>query len=138
MRTGINAATAIGGKIWARKARGLAKQQPGTLVGSIIEAAVGLGTGLAVASFGFPVVGEMLALGGVMAPMETGIQQAGIKHISDSLGDDGYYIGGDSGIGLISAYPDDYAGTVGDEDLGDYVSGAGSPIVEQYLRANAA
>lgn len=120
------------GKVGARKVRGMFGQGPGELVGSLIE----VGTGVVVGSACrlIPVVGELMGegilAGAVMAAGETQIQRLGIPHVSDSLGDDGYYVGGSTGLGLVSAEPDDYKGAVG-----DFVSGpgAGSPIVEQYL-----
>lgn len=124
IHTVTGAGIAIGGKIAARKLRGLANQQAGTVLGSLIEAGVGLVGGLLIGHVS-PNAGAMFALGGVMAPMETGLQQLKIPHISDSLGDDGYYVGGDSGVTLVSANPDDYKTAA----LGRYVAPVRRPTL---------
>lgn len=136
------AVAATAGKIVARKVRGTVfNRQPGTLAGSAIEAAIGVGGGLALSGFN-AVLGEGFAIGGLQAPLETFIQQKQVKGVSDALADDGYYIGGNTGVGVVSAFPDDYSNTVG--DVGGYVAGAergGSDIVAGYLQqidANAA
>lgn len=132
LHTAINAGVAIGGKIVARKVRGLAKQQAGSVVGSLIEAGVGL-VGGALLSTVAPEAGAMFALGGVMAPMETAIQQLKIPHVSDSLGDDGYLIGGDSGVTLVSAFPEDYA----DASIGRYANPARRLQLQSVSATNA-
>ncbi len=130
--TGL-AVAALAGKIAARKGRGLAGQAPGELLGSAIELGIGLGGALALHFV--PVVGEIAAegflAGSILAVGETQIQRLGIPHISDSLGDDGYYVGGNTGLGLVSAEPDDYRPVVG-----SFVPGGGpggSAAIETYL-----
>ncbi len=106
MGAAIGAATSVGGVIAVRKVRGMLGKEPGSVMGSAIEAAAAIAGGLALSHFVNPRVGADFARGGLMAPMMTAVQQLGIPHISDSLGDDGFLIGGDTGLGLISAWPD--------------------------------
>lgn len=109
LHSGIKAGGALAGVVAARKLRGLTGQKAGSMVGSLIEAGVGI-VGGALVSTVSPSLGEGIAVGGVLAPLMTFVQNQKIPHISDSLGDDGYLIGGDTGVTLVSAYPDDYAG----------------------------
>lgn len=125
----IGAGVFTGGIVVARKVRaGVFKQQPGTIVSSLIEAAVGLAGGLALCMLGHEQLGSDFAKGGVAAPLQTTVQQLGIPHVSDALGDDGYLIGPGTGVSLVSAYPADYAplvaGASPDAGMGAYVSGA--------------
>jgi hypothetical protein len=128
----VGAAEVLAGKVIVRKARALAGQKPGTLLGSLIEAGVGIGAGMLASRMVNREVGERIAMGGLLAPMETLVQQLGIPHVSDSLGDDGYELTGDLGYVVAdddSAYDggalgdeDDLAGYVGGgDDLGGYV-----------------
>lgn len=137
MHVGLMSVAAVAGKIVARKLRGgVFRQQPGTLIGSLAEAGIGIAGGLGISMFS-PVAGEGFAIGAVSAPIETAVQQRQIPGISDALGDDGYFVGGNSGVGLISAFPDDYANVVGDDDVSGFVTGrtpGGSDIVAGYLR----
>lgn len=142
MHVALMSVAAVAGKIVARKLRGgVFRQQPGTLIGSLAEAGIGIAGGLGISMFS-PVAGEGFAIGAVSAPIETAVQQRQIKGISDALGDDGYFVGGNSGVGLISAFPDDYSNVVGDDDVSGYVAGGGngaggrggSDIVAGYLR----
>ena len=109
----MGAVGVLGGKILARKVRSLAKQGPGTLLGSLVEAATGVVGGLLVSNVS-PAWGERIAVGGLLAPMETLVQQLGIRGISDTLGDDGFIVGGDSGVDLVSAYDDGDSLAAGD------------------------
>lgn len=139
MHTTMNAGVAVAGKIAARKVRGLFKStdkngvsqplQPGSVVGSVVEFITAQVGGLLLSMVN-PGLGAAFAVGGVMAPIETIVQQLGIKHISDSLGDDGYLVGPGTGVTLVSAYPDDYGGVVGEigQDLGRYVGPGSSAI----------
>lgn len=125
----VGAGIFTGGIVVARKVRaGVFKQQPGTIVSSLIEAGVGIVGGLALCMLGHEGLGSDFAKGGVAAPLQTTIQQLGIPHVSDALGDDGYLIGPGTGVSLVSAYPADYgplvAGVSPDSGLGMYVSGA--------------
>lgn len=128
-RTGIRAVEATSGVILARKIRGLAKQQPGTVVGSAIEILTGVGAGL-----GLVFVNEDLAehvmLGCFMAPIMSIVHGLNVPHLSDSLGDDGALIGPGTGLTLVSAYPEDGSGNAlaelpssTGEDLGQWVPG---------------
>lgn len=92
----------LAGKIIVRKTRGLLGQKPGSIIGSVIELTAGLAAGLAVQMVS-PRYGALVAIGGVLSPMETLVQQLGIPHVSDSLADDGYLFGGDSGVEMVSA-----------------------------------
>lgn len=122
----IGAGEVLAGKIIARKVRGLAGQKPGTMLGSIMEAGIGLGAGLLVSRLVNRDAGERVAMGGLLAPMETLVQQLGIPHVSDSLGDDGYELTGD--LGYIVADDDDDGDKLSDEDdLAGYV-GAGDGL----------
>jgi hypothetical protein len=117
----------VGGEVFVRKVRGsLFKQAPGTIMGSGIEALLGLVGGFLLSRV-HQGAGAAFAQGAVSAPLRTEIQQLSIPHISDSLGDDGYVMGPGTGVTLISAYPGDYAGVVQGEDgeatMGRYVSG---------------
>lgn len=129
-RAAINGVTVVGGVIAARKARGLLKQEPGSLLGSAIELATGLVGGALLAAYVNPRIGEAFAAGGVAAPVMTFVQNLKIPHISDSLGDDGYVIGDGTGLTLVSAHPDDY-GPVAVGDSGGYVRG-GDASVQGY------
>lgn len=125
----VGAGVFTGGIIVARKVRaGVFKQQPGTIISSVIEAAVGVVGGLVLCMLGHEGIGSDFAKGGVAAPLQTTVQQLGIPHVSDALGDDGYLIGPGTGVSLVSAYPADYAplvaGASPDAGLGSYVSGA--------------
>lgn len=128
----IGAATVLAGKVIARKGRGMMKQQPGTLLGSLMEAGIGLAAGLVVESIA-PGRGELVAIGGLLAPMETLVQQTGVPLLGDALGDDGFLLSDNGGVDLVSAYDDgEFAGYVEDGDrvagyLGD---GASSVDVE--------
>ncbi len=120
----MGAAVVTGGKIVARKVRGAVfGKQPGTIVSSLIEAGVGLAGGLALCMLGHESLGADFAKGGFQAPLETTVQQFGIPHISDSLGDDGYLMGPGTGVTLVSAFPDDY-GALASDRVNGYVSGA--------------
>jgi hypothetical protein len=121
----VGAAEVIAGKVIARTVRGLTGQQPGSIFGAGIEFVAGITAGLLVATVNRE-AGERVAIGGVMAPMETLIQRMGIPHISDSLGDDGYYITGTT------------VGEVGESGgVGGYVEGAGSDGVGGYVTGPA-
>lgn len=117
----------LGGEVSVRKVRGLAKQAPGTLMGSVIEGVTALLGGFLISRVHLE-AGKAFAQGGLSAPIRTFVQNRGIPHISDSLGDDGYLMGPGTGVTLISAYPQDYSDVVqgedGEESLGRYVSGA--------------
>ncbi len=125
----VGAAEVLAGKVAVRKLRGLAGQKAGTLFGSIIEAAAGIGGGLLVGRMVNREFGERFAIGGFLAPMETLVQQMGIPHISDSLGDDGYELTGDLGYVVADDDDDSLAGledvnVLGDDDdLAGYVGG---------------
>lgn len=138
MTAGRRAGTVLAGKIVARKVRGMIGQRAGSLLGSLVEAAAGVAGGLLLSTVVSPDVGADFAAGGVLAPMETLVQQAGIPHVSDSLGDDGYiganqglgYIDGGSNLGEVSELGEDVAslGALGDggerdATLGRYVAG---------------
>lgn len=117
----------VGGEVVVRKVRGsIFKMAPGTVMGSSVEALLGLVGGFLLSRF-HEGAGIAFAQGAVSAPMRTEIQQLSIPHISDSLGDDGYVMGPGTGVTLISAYPGDYEGVVtgadGDRTLGRYVNG---------------
>lgn len=122
-----NAAAAIGGKVVARKARGLAGQAPGEVVGSAIELGVGLVGGLLLRGF-HRRLGTMFATGAIMAAGETALQRMNIPHISDSLGDDGFMVGPGTGVTLVSAHPDDYQ-QLADGGMGRYVDGDVVPVI---------
>lgn len=125
----LGAVTIIGAKVAVRKVRGsIFKQQPGTMFGSIIEGATAIVGGVLLGMW-HPGLGEDFAKGGLAAPLETAIQNMGIPHVSDSLGDDGYVVGPGTGVTLVSAFPEDYAGLAaagagGSDNMGRYVSGA--------------
>jgi len=131
----ISGVGVVGGVIGARKVRGLFKQEPGSVMGSVIEIATGL-----VAGFGVSLIhpmlrplGEAIAAGGVAAPVMTFVQNLKIPHISDSLGDDGYVIGDGTGLTLVSAHPDDYGEVVGDiPSRSSAYTGGGDSSVQGY------
>lgn len=125
----VGAGVFTGGIVVARKVRaGVFKQQPGTIISSVIEAVVGIAGGLVLCMLGHEGLGSDFAKGGVAAPLQTTVQQLGIPHVSDALGDDGYLIGPGTGVSLVSAYPADYAplvaGVSPDSGMGSYVTGA--------------
>lgn len=137
IRTVGRAGVGIAGEVFVRKVRGTVfKQAPGTIVGSAIEALLGLATGYAI-SFAHEGAGAAWAQGAVAAPLRTELQQMAIPHVSDSLGDDGYVMGPGTGVTLISAFPDDYAGVVqgedGDATLGQYMPAANSDVMGAYV-----
>lgn len=119
--TVIGAGEVLAGKIVARKTRGLLGQLPGTVLGSVIEAVTGIVAGLAVQTINAK-AGAMVAIGGVLSPMETLVQHLGIPHVSDSLADDGFLFGGDSGVEMISAVPSD--------NVSEFVEGGGRANVQ--------
>jgi len=129
----MGAVGVLAGKVGARKVRGMMGQGPGTLLGSMMEAGAGIVGGLVLSSFS-PEWGARFAIGGVLAPMETLVQQLGVKGISDTLGDDGYLVGADTGVDLVSAYDD---GALGDGDeLAGYIAGgdgAGEEVISGYV-----
>lgn len=127
----LGAAGVLGGKVIARKGRSMLRQQAGTLLGSIVEAGVGVAAGLVVAQFA-PEWGERIAMGGLLAPMETIVQQSGVPLLSDSLGDDGFLLGDASGIELVSAYED---GALGDGDVVAGYIGSGTEMGDAELGA---
>jgi hypothetical protein len=116
----IGAGEVLAGKIIARKSRGMLGQKPGTVLGSVIEATVGIIAGLGVSRLNAK-AGAMVAIGGVLSPMETLVQQLGIPHVSDSLADDGFLFGGDSGVEMVSAVPDRGNG----DNVREFVEGGG-------------
>jgi hypothetical protein len=127
MDAGIGAAEVLTGKVIARKVRGLAGLKPGSVMGSGVEALVGLIAGYGVATFINREAGERIAIGGILAPMETLVQRAGIPHISDSLGDDAFQLSGDLGY-IVAEDRDALQGgrdaALGDDDgLGGYIGG---------------
>lgn len=123
---GIGAVTIVAAKVAVRKVRGsIFKQAPGTLFGSLIEGGAAIAGGILLGMW-HPGLGEDFAKGGLAAPLETAVQNMGIPHVSDSLGDDGYVVGPGTGVTLVSAFPDDYAGVAsgnGSDNMGRYVSG---------------
>jgi hypothetical protein len=119
----LDAGEAIVGKVGVRTVRRLLKQEPGTMMGTVIEAGSAIVGGLLLRGVN-PRLGANFARGGVQAPMETLIQNLGIKGVSDQLADDGYYLGGDTGVTLVSAYPDSITDG-GNGGMGRYVEGAG-------------
>lgn len=125
-KTAVHAATAVGGKIVARKVRSLLKRTPGTIAGSLVEVGVSLGF----VALGAMVpkargIAEPAAIGALMAPIETLVQQLSIPGVSDSLADDGFLLGAD--VELVSALPsDEVAGYVDGgrpQGLAGYVDG---------------
>lgn len=121
----------LAGKIIVRKTRGMLGQKPGTIIGSVIELAAGLAAGLAVQMVS-PRYGSLVAIGGVLSPMETLVQQLGIPHVSDSLADDGFLFGGDSGVEMVSAADNGSA-------VSEFVSdGRGTGTLQEFVAANAA
>jgi len=124
LELGIRAVETVGGVWVARKVRGLAKQQPATIKGSAIELLVAAGV-LVAGAFAGPKVArhaENIATGALMAPIMSHLGQLQIPGVSDSLGDDGWVVGPGTGLTLVSAFPDDYAGVAGgEEDLGQWV-----------------
>lgn len=138
---GVGAFQVLAGKIGVRKLRGLAGQKAGTLLGSLMEAGIGLGAGMLVARMVSPLAGERVAIGGFLAPMETLVQQLGIPHISDSLGDDGYMLTGDLGYVVSDdRTADGYNGrnVLGDDDddLAGYVA-AGDDLGDAFVANEA-
>lgn len=115
-QAGISAAEAVAGKIVARKVRSITGRTPGSPIAAAIEAGVGLAGGLVLQSVDKN-LGTMFAVGALMAPLETAIQRLGIPHISDSLGDDGFYLGDalgltvdESQVGSYESQPDGISG----------------------------
>lgn len=131
VKTAVRAGGAMTGKVVARVARRFAKQSPGTVLGSVIEGGVGLVTGMLVSTFVHREFGEWLAVGGVMAPAETFVNRLQIPFVSDSLGDDGFFLG--DGLGLVGDDDTDFGGGVsgyvpgrtGDVGISGYVDGDG-------------
>lgn len=114
------AGAVVAGKIVVRKARSLIGQKPGSIVGSAVEAVAAIVAGKLAQSVS-PKYGALLAIGGIAAPLETLVQQMGIPHVSDSLADDGFLFGGDTGVEMVSAVPDDGTG-----QLSEFVEGGGA------------
>ena len=130
MQSVTGAGGVLAGKIVVRKTRGLLGMKAGTIIGSVVEAAAGLAAGLAVQTVS-PRYGALVAIGGVLSPMETLVQQLGIPHVSDSLADDGYLFGGDSGVELVSA-ADNGA-------VSEFVTdNRGTGTLQEFVAANAA
>jgi hypothetical protein len=136
MQSTGRAVVGVGAEVTVRKVRGLLKMAPGTIKGSITEAALGLVGGYLL-SLVHEGAGAAFAQGGLSAPLRTELQQLAIPHISDSLGDDGYLMGPGTGVTLISAFPEDYSGVVqgedGDASLGRYVSGDVPSAMQGYV-----
>jgi hypothetical protein len=115
----VDAAESLAGIVAARKVRALVGMAPGTVPAMLTEAAVGLIGGFALSRVNKN-LGARFAQGGLLAPMMTAVQKAGIPFVSDALGDDGYLLGdyvGDEGIA-------GYIGRGGAETVGDYIGDA--------------
>ena len=132
MQTTVAAAEGIGGKIGTRKLRALVtKSAPGSMPATLWEILFAQLQGL-VLTFVQPELGFHWAMGGMMAPGETLLQQHSPSFVSSALGDDGFLIGPGTGVMLVSAHPADYTGAVksptalprgAPDNLADYVSG---------------
>jgi hypothetical protein len=130
----LGAVTATGGKIVARKVRGLLKQAPTSVFGMGAEALVGLVGGLMLSRVS-PQLGRDFAIGGLQAPLETSVQRMSIPHVSDALADDGYLLGDGTGL-----YPDALAGYVSGGTpqpgaLGDERDGLGNDSGLRFVAA---
>lgn len=138
--TGIKAGETVAGIVGARFVRGKFKQQPGTIVGSLIEAGVGTAALIAGAFAGAKVREhlEQVAVGCFAAPIMSGIGQLQIPGVSSSLGDDGVVVGPGTGLTLVSAFPDDYAGVAGDDNLGEFVAGESGLGADPWVTGAAA
>jgi hypothetical protein len=123
----VGAVTTTGGKVWARKARALLKQQPGTPLGMAAEGLVALVTGMVVARF-HPSIGRDIAVGGLQSPLEAGLSKAKLPFVGDALGSDDYYLGFGDAVDTIQG--GGFAGYVGPADqVGDDVGEMGGGTV---------
>jgi len=131
----ISGAEAIGGELLTRGGRSLVtKHAPGTIVASVWEVLIALTGGAVLGRFNEN-LGEYFAVGGIMAPMRSALQAAGVPWVSSTLGDDGFRVGPGTGVMLVSAHPGDYLDAVngrqlnaGGGDLADYVTGPGAQV----------
>lgn len=123
VRAGIGAVEVMAGKIVVRKVRGLVlKQKPGSIFAVLAEAGMGLVGGMLLSSVNRE-LGERFAIGGVLAPMETLVQNLALPFVSDALGDDGFMLGDGVTVESVSGF-DDVAGYVGNGGgLAGYVPG---------------
>jgi hypothetical protein len=108
------------GEIIVRKVRSLVGQKPGSIVGSAIEIVTAIVAGKAAQQVSSK-YGSLIAYGGVAAPLRTVVQQMGIPHVSDSLADDGFLFGGDTGVEMVSATPDGSP-----DQISEFVDGSGA------------
>lgn len=127
------------GKAIARTVRSKTGQEAGTVIGSLIEAAVGIALGMVVGSKS-AAWGNRLAVGGMLAPMETLVQRLNVPLLSSALGDDGYVLTdlGDD-VELVNAYdmsatdPAAIGSYVGDSGtVSGYVSGGAGVMGDDY------
>ena len=122
----IGAAEVLGGMFVARKVRGFTKLEVGSPLAMLVEFVAGIGAGLAVSTFS-PAIGERVAIGGVLAPMLSGVQRLKIAGVSDTLADDGFILDGgvtmDDGSGVAGYVTGANGGLAGYVPGRDYVNG---------------